>query len=815
MNIKVELMARNILYGLLLVLTVQGIEATKPTCPGNSNCFCGGTFTVEVDCNLNGQSVKIDILPGLYASIKCENTTKLNYSKLPYSNIGSVKTVTFKNCPLPSSSFKKVLKTLGVNKTMSLIFQNEKNVSQNINRGHLMELQDLTKLLLSVNGDLSLPENLFMDLNNLRWLNLRIKSGNISREIFKTLNKLNTLEISHNEMTNMPDNVFEHLTSLRKFSLWQSNITSFSKEFFKGGESLEELDLSSNNLIKLPTETFYPLINLNKLTLFSNNFSVIPENLFSQNKLLSTLIILNNNVKIKELPKSLLGNLPNLKQVHIQRCGIEKLSYDVFINSSRITNISLAYNEIKTLPESIFNDQINLLELDVSFNNLKKLGTKLFSSLVRLERLNLRCNSISEISGSIFSPLISLQYLNMERNELKIISSNLFVNNRQRITISFAFNELDFRNKMLVNNSWIVPKNSPFSETYNLKMLNLSHNKIKNMFVDWWLNGHEKIDLRFNRIRNLRGIADNELSHNHKALRSQAHTQIWFGNNNLSCGCHNLWFHDFVESQWKINMIDLDFKQCPMWSTRIMCYLAFYVIITITVVLFTITFIVTIFYLLFKQKINSFLKRLCLVFVRDTFYKNEENIIAVKYSIADEEFVLEEIIPGLHSVTNAKILMKPVSNVTNKGSFLKKIRTNENGKYVTIVIFSPNYLMTTYSQVNIKKIRGEMLKAKKTIYVFVDTGPDNSVFAFLKEQRDKQVSVLWEEMNLWGKIIKYMSRDTRNTKGDIESKKNHTHNSLIKDINKVKCQYTSKKSFMKLSDWPHTDALESFAHSQV
>ncbi|XP_013173731.1 PREDICTED: leucine-rich repeat-containing G-protein coupled receptor 5-like [Papilio xuthus] len=788
MNIKIAPMARNIVYWLLVVLSLEAVDAKRATCLGYPNCICGGTLALEVDCIVSGQTVKIDVLPGVYVNIKCENSTFLNYNNLPnFNNRRNIfKTVSFKNCPLPSTSFKEVLTNIGVNKTMSLIYQNEKNITQNFDRNHFVGLEDLTKLLISVNGVIFLPDNLFMDLNNLKWLNLRIKSVNISKEIFKPLPRLDTLEINHNRMTNMPNNIFEYLIGLKKFSLWQSNISIIPNDIFEGVRELEELDMSSNDLRILPSVTFYPLKNLKKLTLFSNKFSVLPDNLFAQNKLLSTLIILNNDVKIKELPKNLLRNLQYLKQVHIQRCGIEIIYTNLFTNSSRINNISLAHNEIKILPEAVFNDQINLLELDISYNNLESLGIKLFSSLVRLERLNLCCNSITEISGLTFLPLISLTYLNMERNNLKVISSNLFENNRQRLSIFFAYNELDFENKILVNNSWIIRRNSPFINTHNLQMLNLSHNKFRDVSIDWWVNGHEHIDLRFNFIKNLWGDGEHEFAHNYKIIKTPI-KEIWIGNNNLSCGCHNLWFLDYIQAHWKTKISDIDFKHCPMWSTRVVCYIAFYVIISITGILFFIAAFIIIVYF----------------------------IIALKYSIADEEFVLKEIVPGLQDIKNVKLLMKPISDLNTKKSFMKILKRNESEKYVTIVIFSPNYLMTTYSKVNIKKIRGEMLKARNTIYIFVDTGPDNSIYAFLKDQRETRISVLWNELYFWDKIIDFVSKYSKHRKFGYKTRSCQGKNNLVKEINKVKRKYTPKMSFMKLSEWPQTDTFETFAHSQV
>lgn len=91
----------------------------------------------------------------------------------------------------------------------------------------------------------------------------------------------------------------------------------------------------------------------------------------------------------------------------------------------------------------------------------------------------------------------------MEHNNLKTISSYMFSNNKQRLSVSLAYNRLDFESKELKNNSWTVIRESPFAETYNLKMLNLSHNKFKVSYKDWWINGHEILDISYNSIKYL------------------------------------------------------------------------------------------------------------------------------------------------------------------------------------------------------------------------------------------------------------------------------------------------------------------------
>ncbi|KAJ2947654.1 hypothetical protein O0L34_g17457 [Tuta absoluta] len=766
-------------------------------CPSNPNCVCGGTLAVELNCNIDGRRVEINLLPNTYINIKCINTTNLDYKKLPkcanYEN--TFKSVSFKDCPLPHTSFKDVLTDIGVSRTMALIFQNDKNLSGYFDKKHFTGLQNLTKLLLSVNGMKNLPNNLFEDINQLTWLNIRSYSINLSEELFKPLERLETLEISHNHMTNISSNLFSHLTFLRKLSLWQSNVTWFSKDFFTGVDVLEELDLSSNGLNELPSSIFKPLSKLKKLTLFANKFSSLPQNLFKNNDELETVIILNNDVELRELPKSLFAGLPNLKHIHVQRCGLKKIPQDVFANSAKITNISLAYNEIATLPEAIFNDQINLLELDLSHNNLKSLEPKIFSSLVRLEKLDLSYNSLVKLSGSTFSPLLSLLDLNMEQNKLKTISSYLFSNNRQRMSVSLAYNQLNFENKEQQNNTWIVSRNSPFAHTYNLRLLNLSHNKFMHTFEDWWRNGHDILDISHNSIAYLWDTDETTTKFEYRHLIKKPLKETWISHNLFGCRCMNNEFMQFLLKEVKTKVKDLSNLDCPYLasstckSRSIMLYFIGGMLVA--------TFFVVFGFVTFMSQgiIYQVIKKLCFSFSHQK-YNNIRKGVNVEYSEKDEEFVFKEVLPAMKHYLNMDITLHPLATDTAAVPD-KNMRT--------LVIFSPNYLTSHYSHVNIKKIRGEMLEARNRIYVFTDIGPENSIYAFLKEQRDRKTSILWSGQDFWNTFLETLAS------GDQEKNIDR----LNKIVKSAKLKMAMKKSVSRPPESSNVYALDGLPHMQV
>ncbi|CAH2040649.1 unnamed protein product, partial [Iphiclides podalirius] len=95
-------------------------------------------------------------------------------------------------------------------------------------------------------------------------------------------------------------------------------------------------------------------------------------------------------------------------------------------------------------------------------------------------------------------------------------------------------------------------------------MLNLSHNKFKKAFVDWWTNGHQIIDLRFNSIKTLWDCEDIAISQNYKTAISTPLKEVWIGNNDFGCDCKNIWFLDFIQTHWKAKIIDIDSIQCSL-----------------------------------------------------------------------------------------------------------------------------------------------------------------------------------------------------------------------------------------------------------
>lgn len=231
-------------------------------------------------------------------------------------------------------------------------------------------------------------------------------------------------------------------------------------------------------------------------------------------------------------------------------------------------------------------------------------------------------------------------------------------------------------------------------------------------------------------------------------------------------------------------VVDLQDLDCPFWASGT-CSMRIVILAIIVTVFVTFLTILAIIYFDLRKQVSLTLKKTLYNMSQQNPNNNTGRGIVVEYLDMDEEFVLNEILPGMRHYLNNEIHVNAISSSdqNTKQTFISPVKE----MYTTLVIFSPNYLASQYRYVNIKKIRGEMLKAKNTIYVFVDTGIEDFTFAFLKGQRDLRTTVLWSGKDCWNTFLSITA----------SSDKEHLGR-LIKKINTGKIELTTSKSGL----WP-------------
>lgn len=525
---------------IILCIVIATSYAFNRQCPPQQGCSCISKINgdYEIHCPMNERSsFVVTVQQHDFIQTQCHNSPQwdsFNISEL--TSTDDIKNVFFQLCTLPTSlTLGEIVKKFGVRDVQKLVFQSFDDVSGTLSRKHLQGFPNLERLILSSNGLTNLSSDLFADLPQLVWLDLRENRVRLSPGIFNYTPNLEVLELGNNMMENVEPRIFDPLKKLRLLNLWQNKFTTIKPGTFDELETLNSLDLNGNELATLPRDIFAKLVNLEALNLFWNNFSSLPEGLLQHNVNLRTVNLYSNRRNMTRLPNGLFANLTELRTVELRSNGLKEVPADLFRGCLSLTNVSLQRNYIESLPEDLFKDLKNLSMLLLNFNELTSLPDEIFFDLSQLVKLDLSKNHLTSISRTLFSRLKSLDYLNMSENKLKEIEDMSF-NFMPKLRIAvFSNNYLTF-NTATSNLYWDdYGKKSPFYSCTALEELYLDRNNISEIFGDWMISTLylRILDLQFNQItqlsvEDLQFVSNNikvNLTHNQIKVINLAHVE--------------------------------------------------------------------------------------------------------------------------------------------------------------------------------------------------------------------------------------------------------------------------------------------------
>ncbi|XP_065603616.1 leucine-rich repeat-containing G-protein coupled receptor 6 [Cyrtonyx montezumae] len=225
------------------------------------------------------------------------------------------------------------------------------------------------------------------------------------------------LDLSMNNISQLQPNAFRPLRFLEELRLSGNQISSIPGEAFSGLYSLKILMLQNNQLSRIPAEALRDLPNLQSLRLDANLISVVPERSFEG--LLSLRHLWLDDNALTEVPVRALNHLPALQAM------------------------TLALNRIWHIPDYAFQNLSSLVVLHLHNNRIQHLGANGFDGLHNLETLDLNYNELLEFPGAIRT-LGRLQELGFHNNNIKAIPENAFVGNPLLQTIHFYDNPIQF-----------------------------------------------------------------------------------------------------------------------------------------------------------------------------------------------------------------------------------------------------------------------------------------------------------------------------------------------------------------------------------
>ncbi|KAJ8755221.1 hypothetical protein K2173_019019 [Erythroxylum novogranatense] len=390
--------------------------------------------------------------------------------------------------------------------------------------------------------------SLFNPFKQLRVLNLSfngIGDWTDDNEEVSTLEELETLDLRGNMLSNRMISSLSGLASLTNLILARNQLKgSFPAREIIRMTKLERLDMSSNSLdgsiskqgflylSKLPKLKYLNLrSNLigNKITKILGKLSSLSYLDLSYNKLegsflshellnLSKLevIILQGNLLNGTLPVRELMAFPNLQILDL---GVNNFNGAIppymGASLSSLKALSVVRNKL-TGPSSIQGlcGLERLEELDLSENRLEGKLPQCLQNLSSLRLLDLSDNMlVGRVSSSLMAALSSLEYINLGYNQLEGLFSFSSIGNHSKLEVVQFVNNNDKFEIVTEDSGWtprfqlkvLVLSNCNLNKITNaipsflltqkqLRVLSLSHNKLKGRFPGWLVANNTKLE---------------------------------------------------------------------------------------------------------------------------------------------------------------------------------------------------------------------------------------------------------------------------------------------------------------------------------
>ncbi|XP_051508943.1 extracellular matrix protein 2-like [Myxocyprinus asiaticus] len=193
--------------------------------------------------------------------------------------------------------------------------------------------------------------------------------------------------------------------------------------------------------------------------------------------------------KISKIPAHALAGLPNLEWLDLSKNKLDdfSLGLNVFRNLTKLRRLNLDENKFTKVPAL----PPSLVELKINDNKLSGLTPHNFKGLSKLLTLELEDNNFHDgnVSPLAFRPMKRLIYLRLDDNKFRAIPSGLPVSVQE---LHLSDNKIEVVHSGLLN------------KTTNLRVLNLSHNRIREDRIDprAWIHllKLEYLDLSHNKL---------------------------------------------------------------------------------------------------------------------------------------------------------------------------------------------------------------------------------------------------------------------------------------------------------------------------
>ncbi|XP_023950342.1 toll-like receptor 3 [Bicyclus anynana] len=345
----------------------------------------------------------------------------------------------------------------------------QNNFIKKVTPNMFKNMKSLVKLDLSQNKIRDVEVNSFIELENLKDLNISSNHfvNSLTMNLFQGLSRVITLDLSNTRSSTSLNESFSGMTSLVNLNLSHSQLETIEYETFKNTGSMEVIDLSYNYLENFAINTScIPL--LKELYLNNNKLTNITSETFENFQLLEKLNLAFNNILyfhsmgIKSLSHLHYLDLFSNVNMHIKGDAFNNLvistvsfknvrqifNFDNVVNSSITTlilsnceisdinsvfvykikdvlKLDISSNKIQALNKGSFQNMDALNWLDISFNMISAIQPGTFLSNKMINTLNLNGNNLESLQFGVLDGLKNLRVLNLSNNEIHIFGINL------------------------------------------------------------------------------------------------------------------------------------------------------------------------------------------------------------------------------------------------------------------------------------------------------------------------------------------------------------------------------------------------------
>ncbi|XP_067305006.1 toll-like receptor 21 [Pseudorasbora parva] len=340
---------------------------------------------------------------------------------LQSNSIKVLKNNTFSHCPNITGVMDLSRNEIKTTDYLQFLHGQNQLESLKMEHNHLTNLKSCSK-----------NKNIY-SLRNLSYRYNRILQ--VNSFAFRNTPKLTTLELNINIIAYMDHKALSGLKDLVTLRLDNNLLTDVYNDSFEDLISLKTLNLRNNQIAVIFNYTFYSLSNLTILDLGGNKITQLKPHAFDGLHSLANLYLDRN--RLKKIDGRLFGKLHSTLQVlDLQAnniCYFRKTTFSPFINMSRLLDLKLDAqkpNGINLLPGAFFRGLTSLKSLYLTNNHIIGFGAETFDDLKNLEYLTLKdsCAGIAKLKPGIFKNLRKLKKLSVENMGIKSFSKEVFGN---------------------------------------------------------------------------------------------------------------------------------------------------------------------------------------------------------------------------------------------------------------------------------------------------------------------------------------------------------------------------------------------------